>query len=170
MNSTTWNSVVQKIVLQHLENKMQKYFSYLGPEWGGPSVCVEAEAEEEELEAVGGEVSIGCAEEEEDAEVGCEAAAPCWADASLGWPWNVMNKCNLLNISPQICVLENTPEKKLFQKAYCWLVGKGQTSSLWIKVWVSRNKFSANWSLILGSLCTDWSKLICTSTDPLLCN
>lgn len=43
------------------------------------------------------------------------------------------------------------------------------TSSLWIKACVSRNKLSANWSLILGSLCTDWSTLIWTSTEPLLC-
>lgn len=43
------------------------------------------------------------------------------------------------------------------------------TSSLWIKAWVSRSKLSASWSLIRGSLCTDWSTLIWTSTEPLLC-
>lgn len=52
-------------------------FSYFGPEWGGPSVCVEVE---EEAGGGGGDVSIGCADEEE------ESAGPCWVDPSLAWP------------------------------------------------------------------------------------
>ena len=41
------------------------------------------------------------------------------------------------------------------------------TSNLWIKEQASLSRFSASCSLILGSLCIDWSKLICTSTEPL---
>ena len=45
----------------------------------------------------------------------------------------------------------------------------GPTSSRPISAWASLSRFSAIWSRILGSLWTDWSMLMCTSTDPLLC-
>lgn len=45
----------------------------------------------------------------------------------------------------------------------------GLTSSLWIRERASLSRFSASCSRILGSLCIDWSRLICTSTEPLLC-
>lgn len=59
--------------------------------------------------------------------------------------------------------------KQRFMKPFLQEHYQGFTSILWITLLMSLSRFSASTNRSLGSLCTGWSRSMCTLTDPLFC-